>query len=216
MRKKFTWWNNKPLWIATLFLAACLLSVIKIIVLPQGGSATFFSLLVLWLITFFFGFPTGAVFSVAFGFAKLLITYLTGEYIQWSFLAILLEYVLACGLFCVGGLLPEKEQRIESREIGLSRNIDYITEPFKMRMGYTLGVLLMFVCYVVSAMCCYDWVVPDFWGNLVYSIFYDGAYLLVEYLLTMILLWVPDVVNAIFFMKHVATTPEEDMSLRSF
>jgi hypothetical protein len=65
-------------------------------------------------------------------------------------------------------------------------------------------------------MCCYDWVVPDFWGNLVYSIFYDGAYLLVEYLLTMILLWVPDVVNAIFFMKHVATTPEEDMSLRSF
>lgn len=42
-------WNNKPFWCILLFGLAVLCSSIKVLVLPQGGSLTYFSLMILWL-----------------------------------------------------------------------------------------------------------------------------------------------------------------------
>lgn len=80
-------WNNKPFWCILIFGLAVLCSSIKVLVLPQGGSLTYFGLLILWLMTFIYGPRYGLIASVIFGFVRLGITYLTGEYINpniWS------------------------------------------------------------------------------------------------------------------------------------
>lgn len=40
-------WNNKPFWCILIFGLAVLCSSIKVLVLPQGGSLTYFGLLIL-------------------------------------------------------------------------------------------------------------------------------------------------------------------------
>ena len=54
-------YNNENLWCIVLLALATVLSFFPILVLEDGGSWTFFSLLPLWLITYFFGFRTGLV-----------------------------------------------------------------------------------------------------------------------------------------------------------
>ena len=64
-------WNNKPFWCILLFGLAVLCSSIKVLVLPQGGSLTYFSLMILWLMTFIYGPRYGLIASVLFGFVRL-------------------------------------------------------------------------------------------------------------------------------------------------
>lgn len=133
----------------------------------------------------------------------------------------ILEYVLACGLFFVGGFI-KRGSSLSSREIGLSRNVDYEANNFQLKMGYTIGMLLMFVCYVTSALLFYHangedgsiWHMSSlfFWESVVY----DAGYLFIEYLLTMIILAIPGVSDAIHFMKYVTNNVKEDMTLYSY
>lgn len=212
--KRINFWNNKALWTTLLFVASMLLTAVKIVVLPQGGAITYFSLFVLWLITFFFGFRHGLIVSVLFGFAKLLVTYLTGEYINYIPMALFLEYPCACGIFCIGGLL--KEPSGERNSISLQQDKKITAEPFRLRVGYLLGVLGQCIFYVTSAVLFYP---PDrdgFWANLRFCIVYDGSYLLIEALLTMLLLCFTPVTDAIYYLKYVATHDLEDPTLKHF
>ena len=209
-KKGISLWNNKLAWSVVLYCMATILSAAKIIELPQGGAATCFSLLMLWLITFFYGFKHGLLMSVLFGFAKFAITYLSGEsfiegvlpdHFHWVFL---LEYPLACGCFCLGGLIktPDSEDEVE--------------EPFKLVLGYLIGVFGMLFCYVLAAVTCYQSYRTGFVPNLIYSIQYDGIYLAFEAFLTLLLLGIPPVRNAIYYLKYVATHDLKDYTLDSF
>ncbi len=151
-------WNNKPFWCILLFGLAVLCSNIKVLVLPQGGSLTYFSLMILWLMTFIYGPRYGLIASVLFGCVRLGITYLTGEYINPNIWSILLEYPVAHGVFCLGG----------------------------------------------------------FFNSLFYNIIYDSSYLLIEGTFSLLLLCVPKVADAIYYIKHVATHIDEDDTLECF
>lgn len=205
-------WKRKLLCILILFGLFTLLSAVKIVVLPKGGSVTYLSLLFLWLVTYFFGFKYGFVCSVLFGFARLGINCLTAESINWQPVAIILEYPLGCGIFCLGGLL--KESGAEQGE-GLSRGIK--ADLFKLRMGYVIGIFSQFVLYVVSAVCFYP---PDregFLNNLIFCILYDGSYLAVEGVITVLTLFIPPVYETINYLKCVVTHEDkEDETLLYF
>lgn len=205
-------WGNKCLWTVILLAIAALLSISKPVVLSDGGAVTYFSLFFLWLVTFFFGPKHGAVCSVLFGFVKLYITYATGEYVNFAPGALVLEYPLACGMFALGGFVRERGMRDASSgdEGAIAR------EPMKLRVGYLVGVVGMGVCYVISAMLFYPPEVEGFIGNLLYCIMYDFSYLTIEAALTMLLLCIPPVTDALYYLKHVATTSFGDPTLRSF
>lgn len=204
-------WGNKWLWSVILLAIAALLSMAKPVVLRDGGSATYFSLFFLWLVTFFYGPKHGFLCSFLFGFVKLYVTYITGEYVNFEPGALLLEYPLACSMFALGGFVHER-----CGGASASSSDAIVREPLKLRVGYLVGVIGMGICYVISAVLFYPPDVEGFVGNLLYCIKYDFSYLTIEAVLTMLLLCIPPVTNAVYYLKHVATTPYGDPTLRSF
>lgn len=206
-------WNNKPFWCILIFGLAVLCSSIKVLVLPQGGSLTYFGLLILWLMTFIYGPRYGLIASVIFGFVRLGITYLTGEYINPNIWSIILEYPVAHGLFCLGGFLSEPGKKTD---LAIAENEAIQVEPYKLRMGYVIGVAAMLVCYVISAELFYPPYREGFWNNLIYNIIYDSSYLLIEGFFSVLLLYIPQVAQAIYYVKYVATHIDEDDTLECF
>lgn len=206
-------WNNKPFWCILIFGLAVLCSSIKVLVLPQGGSLTYFGLLILWLMTFIYGPRYGLIASVIFGFVRLGITYLTGEYINPNIWSIILEYPIAHGLFCLGGFLSEPGKKTD---LTIAENEAIQVEPYKLRMGYVIGVAAMLVCYVISAELFYPPYREGFWNNLIYNIIYDSSYLLIEGFFSVLLLCIPQVTQAIYYVKYVATHIDKDDTLECF
>lgn len=207
-------WNKRWLWTLIFFGLFIILSSVKVLVLPQGGSVTYFSLLILWLITYFFGFRYGAVISILAGVAMLGVNYVTKEYINFNIGALILEYPLGYGVFCLGGLITEPKDKKSNKVTYFGGRL--IAEPFKLKMGYAIGVFLQLVMFVISAVLFYP---PDragFWNNLGYCIAYDASYLLIEGVITIIFLCVPPVCETIFYLKYVATHEEEDDTLDCF
>lgn len=206
-------WNRKWMWTCLFLGLFILLSAVKVVVLPQGGAVTYLSLLFLWLVTYFFGFRYGLICSVLFGFARLGVNYLTAEYINYHPMAILLEYPLGYGVFCLGGLIEEPEKNV----VNLSRlRKGPETEPFKLKMGYVIGIMGQFILYVISAVCFYP---PDregFLSNLLFCIVYDASYLMIEGIITVLVLCIPPVYETIFYLKYIATHEEEDDTLNYF
>ena len=195
-------------WTALLLVIAALLSAVRFVTLSQGGAVTFLSLLPLWLVTFFYGPRHGLAAGFVYGFVRLAVIGVTGEWVNYAPGAIILEYPIACGVFALGGLLCDR--RVGVGEDGVPR------DAFGLRAGYLVGLLLMGACYVASALLFYP---PDAEGilaNLVSCIVYDMSYLLIEGLLTELLLCVPAVVEAVHCLREIATTPMEDPTLESF
>ncbi len=201
--------GNRLFWTAVLLAVATALSAVKPVVLPDGGAVTCFSLLFLWLITFFYGPRYGFCAGLVFGLLKLGVTYLTGEYVNYHPGALLLEYPLACGAMAMGGLLLNR-RNVQWEEDGVAR------DSFGLRAGYVLGVFCLGACYIASANLFYP---PDrvgFWANFLFSVSYDMSYLLIEALFAVLLLCIPAVLDAIYYLKFVATTPKTDPTRRSF
>lgn len=201
--------GNRLFWTAVLLAMATLLSTVKPVVLSDGGAVTCFSLLFLWLVTFFYGPKYGAAAGVVFGFSKLGVTYLTGEFINYAPGALLLEYPVAYGAFALGGLMLQRRQ-VQREEDGVER------DSFGLRAGFLLGVFCLGACYILSANLFYP---PDrvgFWANFLFTISYDMSYLLIEAVMTELLLCIPAVLDAIYYLRFVATTPKKDPTLRSF
>lgn len=83
-------------------------------------------------------------------------------------------------------------------------------------MGYVIGVAAMLACYVISAELFYPPYRDGFFNNLFYNIVYDSSYLLIEGSFSLLLLCVPKVADAIYYIKHVATHIDEDDTLECF
>ena len=200
--------NSRLLWTVGLLAIAAVLSAAKPVVLPDGGAVTYFSLLFLWLATFFFGPKWGLGAGLVFGFVKLFVTYITGETVNWAVGAIILEYPVACAVFALGAVALGRRARTDAD--GITR------DGFGLRVGYLIGVVGMGICYVVSAVLFYPPDVAGFFPNLLYCIKYDFSYLTIEAVVTLALLCIPPVLDAIHYLRHLATVPVEDPTLRGF
>lgn len=201
--------GRRLLWTVMLLAVATVLSAIKPVVLPDGGSVTYFSLLFLWLVTFFYGPRWGVCAGFVFGFLKLAVTYVTGEFVNFDLGALALEYPIGCAAVALGSLVVDRA--------GVSRGDgNVVRDGFGLRVGYLLGVLSLGVCYVLAANLFYAPDRPSLLGNLLFTIGYDMSYLLVEAGLTILVLCIPAVANGIYYLRYLATVPLSDPTLRSF
>ena len=176
-------YGNENLISASLVLIGTLLGLFPILILKDGGSWTFFSLLALWLITYFFGPLKGLFWSLIFGLCKFGVCLLTEDG-TWAAVCnepmiFVVDYMIACGGFCIGGFLPANlRTRKYIKRIRAARadkkstmkdalgneiepkdriHLDIIGDVEKentrsgLSLGYLIGVVIMLICYLIAA-----------------------------------------------------------------
>ena len=156
--------------------AAFVTSEIKLFHLPYGGSITLFSMLFLVLIGYWYGLRAGLMTAIAYGFLQLV----SDPYII-SIPQMLVDYIFAFGALGLSGLFSKSKN-------GLVK-------------GYIAGVLAF-----LSGMIFFGAYAADYGMSApVYSLVYNGIYLSVEAVLTLIILYLPPVKKVMGQLKTMAT-----------
>ncbi len=161
------------------------LSLVKVWEMPLGGSITLLSMLPICMLSLRHGLKWGlggafvyAVGQLALGLSEVLSWGLTPTALVGTFF---LDYIFA---FTVLGLS------------GMFRERGFVGKM----LGVALTIFLRFVCHYISGVIIFDIWMPEEWSNVhLYSICYNGAFMLPEMIITM--LAAPGVVAAIDRIK---------------
>ena len=163
-------------------LATVIATVIKLPSLPNGGSVTLFSMLLVTLVGYWYGPTVGITAAVGFG----ILQFITGPYVVHP-LQVIIDYPLAFGALGVSGFFSGKKN-------GLLK-------------GYVAGVFGRFFFASVSGVIFYTVYVESFGENMVAiwaSLVYNMTYILPEAVITIILISIPAVKSALVRMKELA------------
>lgn len=158
---------------------AMVTSMIKLIDMPMGGSVTLCSMLFICLIGYLFGFRTGLTAAIAYGFLQLIID----PYII-SIPQMLVDYIFAFGALGLAGIFSGKKNGLV--------------------WGYLLGVLGRYFFAFLSGMIFFGSYASSY--NMtapVYSLAYNGAYLGLEALITVIIILLPPVSKGLLKVKNM-------------
>ena len=167
----------KQLTVSALCLAlAFVFSNIKLFKMPMGGSVTVFSMFFIPFIGYLYG-PRVSLFAA---FAYGLLQMVVDPYII-SLPQLLCDYILAFGALGLSGFFYGKKHA--------------------MIKGYLLGVFGRFVFSCLSGIIFFADYAPEGMNPIVYSALYNGSYLGVEAVLTVIILAIPVVQNALNRVK---------------
>ncbi len=159
---------------------ATVTSLIHIYDLPMGGSVTLCSMLFIALVGYWFGLSAGLTAGVAFGILSLIL----GPYIV-SIPQMICDYFLAFGALGLSGIFHQKKH-------GLLK-------------GYLMAVLGRYFFSTLSGVVFFGAYAPSNFPNpLVYSLAYNGSYLAPEALLTVVVILLPPVANALVSIKQIA------------
>lgn len=159
---------------------AMVTSMIKVVDMPMGGSVTLFSMLFICLIGYWYGPKGGLMAAVAYGVLQLIVD----PYII-SIPQMLTDYILAFGALGLSGIFSKAKH-------GLVK-------------GYIVGVLGRFFFTFLSGMIFFGSYAASY--NMtapIYSFLYNGAYLGLEALLTLILAAIPAVSRGLAGVKRMA------------
>lgn len=172
--------TTKKLVYSALGIALALVtSYIKLWEMPMGGSVTLLSMLFICLIGYWYGLKYGLIAGIAFGLLQFVI-----DPYMISVPQVILDYPLAFGALGLSGLFCDKR--------------------FGLQIGYVLGVIGRFVCSTLSGVIFFADYAPEGINPWVYSIAYQGSYLGVELLLTLIVISIPPVAKALSLVKGQA------------
>jgi len=155
---------------------AMVTSYIKLWEMPMGGSVTLLSMLFVCLIGYWFGLKYGLITGIAFGLLQFII-----DPYMLSIPQVILDYPLAFGALGLSGLFCNKK--------------------FGLQIGYIIGVVGRFVCSTLSGVIFFADYAPEGMNPWVYSIAYQGSYLGAEMVLTLIVISIPPVANALSLVK---------------
>ncbi|MBD5492599.1 MAG: energy-coupled thiamine transporter ThiT [Lachnospiraceae bacterium] len=155
-----------------------ILSEIKIIDFPWGGSATLLSMLVICLPSYFFGLGAGLLTGVAYGVLQLLVD----PYVLFP-MQLVMDYLLAFGALGLSGLFANAKH-------GLLK-------------GYLVGILGRYVFAVLSGWIFFAEYAWEGWPVLPYSLVYNGIYIFAEAAITLVILALPPVQKAIGTIKKM-------------
>ena len=169
--------TTKKLVYSALGIALALVtSYIKLWEMPMGGSVTLLSMLFVCLIGYWFGLKYGLITGIAFGLLQFII-----EPYMLSIPQVILDYPLAFGALGLSGLFCNKK--------------------FGLQIGYVIGVFGRFVCSTLSGVIFFADYAPEGMNPWVYSIAYQGSYIGAELVLTLIIISIPPVANALSLVK---------------
>jgi len=172
--------TTKKLVYSALGIALALVtSYIKLWEMPMGGSVTLLSMLFICLIGYWYGLKYGLIAGIAFGLLQFVI-----DPYMISVPQVILDYPLAYGALGLSGLFCDKR--------------------FGLQIGYVIGVIGRFVCSTLSGVIFFADYAPEGMNPWVYSIAYQGSYLGVELLLTLIVISIPPVAKALSLVKGQA------------
>lgn len=158
---------------------AMVTSFIKFASLPFGGSITLFSMFFICLIGYIYGVKAGLMTGVAYG----ILQFIMGPYI-YAPLQVLLDYPIAFGCLGLSGLFCSKKHGLV--------------------LGYTAGVLGRYLCHVISGYIFFASYAPEGMNPMVYTLGYNATYIVPEMVLTIVILYLPPVIDAIGRMKREA------------
>lgn len=164
-------------------LATVIATVIKLPSLPNGGSITLFSMLIVCLVGYWYGPAIGLIASFTYG----ILQFITQPYIVHP-AQVLLDFPLAFGALGLSGFFYQKKHGLV--------------------IGYIVGVAGRFVIHMVSGLIFYTAYVDTLEGNVAAiwaSTAYNLSYILPEAILTLILLALPPIRNAFQNIKRMAT-----------
>ena len=163
-------------------LATVVATVIKLPSLPNGGSVTLFSMLLVTLVGYWYGPIVGIVAAVGYG----ILQFITGPYVVHP-LQVVIDYPLAFGALGISGFFCGKKN-------GLLKG--YLAGVFGRFFFASLSGVIFYTVYVESL----AENVIAIWGSLVYNM----TYILPEAAITVILISLPSVKNALVKIKEMA------------
>lgn len=147
-------------------------SMIKLFDMPMGGSVTLFSMFFITLVASWYGPASGIMVGVAYG----LLQFIIDPYIV-SLPQVLVDYPLAFGALGIAGF--------------------FAGQKYGLITGYIAGVLGRFVFSFLSGYIFFGMYAPEGMHPAVYSAAYNGAYLAAEAVLTIVILAIPAIRNAL-------------------
>lgn len=172
----------KHLTFAAVALAmAAVLSEIKFLDLPFGGSITLCSMFFITFIGYVYGLKTGLIAGVAYG----LLQFVLGPYFV-TLPQVLVDYPFAFGALGLSGLLHNKK--------------------WGLQVGYVLGIVgRLFFAWLSGVVFFAEY--ADGTGLIapVYSLVYNGCYIGVEGIITLVIISLPPVTKAINHVKKMMT-----------
>lgn len=192
---------------AMLLAFSLILSLIQVLRLPFGGSVTLVSMLPVILIGYMYGIKHGLFAALVYSFLQMLVGmgtvsafFLPGESqmaLHAAILICVIDYILAYSCLGLGGLFKNR-----------------IKNPMaSLLLGTTVCILLRYFMHIISGYIFFgswaqwffadssglsqigalkgfcDWVMNNLSGNglsLFYSVIYNGAYMIPELLITLI------------------------------
>lgn len=164
-------------------LATVISTVIKLPSLPNGGSVTLFSMLIITLVGFWYGPITGIITAITYGILQFII----GPYVVHP-AQVLLDYPLAFGALGLSGFFHMKKHGLV--------------------VGYLTGVCGRFLFHMVSGLIFYTTYAESLQENVAAiwaSTLYNLSYILPEAVLTLVLLALPPVRSMFGKLKNMAT-----------
>lgn len=164
---------------------ATVTSEIKFARLPFGGSVTLFSMLFIVLIGYWYGAAAGLMTGFAYGLLQFVL-----DPVFYTPFQLLVDYPLAFGALGLSGFFC-------NRKHGLI-------------IGYVVGVFIRYVFAFLSGVLFFGAYASDQSpiGIIVYSLGYNATYIVPEVIVTLILLAIPAVSDA---MKRVRTLARESL-----
>ena len=155
------------------------LSNIKVFHFPTGGSITLLSMLMIALPGYWFGLGAGIMTGVAYGILQLLID----PYVLYP-MQLVVDYILAFGALGLSGLCVNAKN-------GLIK-------------GYLAGVVGRYVFAVISGWIFFGAYAWEGWDPLPYSLAYNAIYIFAEAAITVAILCIPPVKDALARVKKMA------------
>ncbi len=161
-------------------------SMIKLFEFPMGGAMTLFSMLLVTLVGYWYGTRMGITAAVAYGLLQLIL----GPYIINPVQPIV-DYILAFGALGLSGVFSKSKN-------GLVK-------------GYILGVIGRYFFAFLSGVIFFsssaaEYGFTGFFGPVLYSLVYNGIYIGAEAAITLVLLAIKPVRNAMASVKVMANS----------
>lgn len=164
--------ETKKLTLSAVMIAlSAVLSLVKVYELPLGGSITLLSMLPVCVVAICYGTKWGlctsglyALVQIAMDLGKLMGYGMTAS--TWLG-CLVFDYILAFGALGLAGLWREKGT------IG-------------MCAGVALSCVIRFISHFISGAIVFSVFCPDGWNVYLYSIAYNGSYMLPELIITVI------------------------------
>lgn len=162
-----------------IFIAlATILSFLPVYEMPMGGSVTLASMLPILLIGVKFGYKWGLGSSTIFMVIQLLQSIIKGNVFVWCTTA---GAVIVCVLF---------DYVVPFTVLGLSAfakpsSNKAINIP-KVLITFSVLIFIRFLCHFITGMTIWGQWDDGFWGAFVYSLSYNGSYMGVELVVTVV------------------------------